>query len=301
MGLYDARPFLGPSRRPGGARVRRQCYTQPMGWQTLVTTALLATGCAGVEAPKRARFDAAPSPVTSDAGDVDAGGIPCGAQFCRAGRVCCESCGVCARNLVECGALTGCEPVDAGSATTSDGGWTDGAAPPDGGGEADGGCIACEPPLESCRYEGTTCESCGELVCECDGEEDFACPPTHYCQHEGTPCGRSATATGRCVPKPAECTTEPATVCACNAANFNNACLARAAGHDVFFSGFCPQCDFGLDARGEGGGDNVLGFIWDSGQSRCVPLQGATCRGRDCDILPETRHLCELLFGDCSA
>lgn len=205
-----------------------------MRW-TIGLVALLALGCGEsheTDDPGR-DLGAARDLSTTDSG----GGEACGTTVCGPGTVCCNaSCSMCAPPEVDCPAIA-C--VDGGPS-----------------------CVPCPAPPEGCRYVGSSCESCGELVCEetfCGGRGGMACDDASYCDFDAG-CGFDDGG-GVCRPRPSGCPRDCPGVCGCDGETYCNDCIAASMGVDVLRDGPC-----------ESSGDSCGGFA------------GDTCdRGQWCD------------------
>ncbi|MEZ4460974.1 MAG: Kazal-type serine protease inhibitor domain-containing protein [bacterium] len=102
---------------------------------------------------------------------------------------------------------------------------------------------ACKTPC----IDDTACkrgESCIAGLCEpsnaCGGRSGGVCSSTEWCDYGGPTgiCG-DADQIGTCKPRPMNCPTVLAVVCGCDGQQYDNACLASAAGSDYRNTGFC--------------------------------------------------------------
>lgn len=104
-------------------------------------------------------------------------------------------------------------PSDSGSGDLgSDGSTPDDATTPDDAEPSDSGpCepLPCAAPPSGCRYEGTTCTSCGTLVCEDGGTTCVECPDPGECCSYDSPtcesCGEAICFTVDCAAPPPGC------------------------------------------------------------------------------------------------
>ena len=147
---------------------------------------------------------------------IDGGPTQCGPALCTGNQVCCNaSCGICTGPDEDCPDI---ECIDAGT-----------------------NCVSCPAPPPNCRYDGGSCETCGQLVCEefCGGFAGFTCPDNQYCDYDQG-CG-FADGTGNCRPRPEVCQDDCPGVCGCDGQEYCNACVAAAAGVDVLRDGACDS------------------------------------------------------------
>ncbi|MEM9189572.1 MAG: hypothetical protein AAGF12_10385 [Myxococcota bacterium] len=198
-------------------------------------------------------------------GRADGGGIPCGPNTCFGDEVCCNaSCGTCVAPTESCTAIA-CVPdggADAGKDATS--------------------CVDCAAPPLGCRYEGGSCLTCGELVCDesCGGLLGGACDPDEYCDYPLNTCGiTDESGTCQKIDPDAICDRSCPGVCGCDGQTYCNECLAAQAGTDVSANGSCGSCA-PQNVTINGDCDLALGIYWDG--RTCELRSGCDCRGPDC-------------------
>lgn len=83
----------------------------------------------------------------------------------------------------------------------------------------------------------------------CGGIAGIECKPNEYCNYPvGTACGLGDQF-GVCRQRPQICTRIYLPVCGCDSKTYSNACLAHAAGVDVYYAGPCREDKKELQAK----------------------------------------------------
>lgn len=167
-----------------------------------------------------------------------------------------------------------------------DGGSTDTGGSIDAGGDD----VGTNPDADM-RDAGTS-RTCGGIV-------GGLCGRSEYCDIvDGA---RFCGAAGLCRPRPTACDDVLDPVCGCDGEDYANPCEANAAGTDYVEAGTCggtSDCDPD-QAVGEGGCDLFHGWAWNGAE--CVGVSGCSCRGADCDALPDDMDVCVREHAGCSS
>lgn len=155
----------------------------------------------------------------------------CGQLICPHSRTCCNpSCGICTGpgetcTKIECDEPIGpylgsnCDPSECGHLPVE-------LLMCDDGSSVRTGCVHLEDG--SCGYV-ESCPPASDAPCS-------GCEDDEYCNV--TNCG-SESEQGVCTPRPESCTLEYNPVCGCDYWTYDNSCMARLAGTDVYYQGEC--------------------------------------------------------------
>lgn len=88
-------------------------------------------------------------------------------------------------------------------------------------------------------FSGCPSGGSGRTIIECGGGAKFRCPEGSFCEL-GPKCG-GIDKKGQCSYQPTECPSEREVVCGCDNVEYDNECIANAAGITVAYLGPCME------------------------------------------------------------